>query len=792
MSRFVAELPEWNNPGSRPSSAVIDEGWKINDRPPAAWFNWAWNRVYECLDEIRTTLDRDYAEKKSVPLFTATLSGSTYIVTTPEPAESLVDGMTMNIVIDGDSVDNATLDLDGLGAKNLVYDYDKNVLVKTLQTGRIYNIVYRNNKWHVTNIVNKIERPVLFVGDINQMLYDGYFVMASPFSDGRIAPGDFAFVTSTTFVYSGNSYIRQVVTAVLQGASWVRILNKSNGSVIKDWTEEHGIAYTTKNIDIIKSMSGSGLIANISGLNVTIQPGYVYSEGWLYEKLSSQTIDMTSQANGTINIAIALSGNCVAYTGTKPAGYGPVIATVQKSGATLSNLVRLVTAITLKDGIQATTPSISSNDSTVATTKFVKDVIDQIVVPIPPVTSVNGKVGEVILNKSDIGLGNVENYGVATQEEAEAGVVNDKYMTPLRVKQATAEVSIVAKVYEESSSSTTARTVTIPNIIGYSQMQGKIFWIKSKAVGSDAATTLNVNGLGAKSLQFPSISGAGLASTPGFSNWVRDGGIYGVLYDGTNFVVVNAAYQEASDSQRGIIKVANNLTTTTAGFALDARQGKTLNDAIAAIDVKNNTIYSSYATYSMYDENVSLNWTASIPGITSYSQMAGKVWWLSLSVIDNTEMGFDVVLVPRVGEYYPVQVRININSIGNRDIIYAGFFSECLLFDGCRFGLAFDSANDRFVVVAGYDIKTQPAPYVKTFSPSDWILTGDHYELAIPAEVHQKGTEFTITVYRLEGGVYVTSIAGMYTDFWWKVTVSTGGLVTVLSSSNFSGKVVLV
>ena len=84
------------------------------------------------------------------------------------------------------------------------------------------------------------------------------------------------------------------------------------------------------------------------------------------------------------------------------------------------------------------------------------------------------------------------------------------------------------------------------------------------------------------------------------------------------------------------------------------------------------------------------------------------------------------------------------------------------------------------------------APYVKTFSPSDWILTGDHYELAIPAEVHQKGTEFTITVYRLEGGVYVTSIAGMYTDFWWKVTVSTGGYVTVLSSSNFSGKVVLV
>ncbi len=38
--------------------------------------------------------------------------------------------------------------------------------------------------------------------------------------------------------------------------------------------------------------------------------------------------------------------------------------------------------------------------------------------------------------KADIGLGNVENYGIATQTEAEAGSVNNKYMTPLRVKQA--------------------------------------------------------------------------------------------------------------------------------------------------------------------------------------------------------------------------------------------------------------------------------------------------------------------------------------------------------------------
>ena len=40
------------------------------------------------------------------------------------------------------------------------------------------------------------------------------------------------------------------------------------------------------------------------------------------------------------------------------------------------------------------------------------------------------------VTKAQVGLGNVENYGIATQAEAEAGSVNNKYMTPLRVKQA--------------------------------------------------------------------------------------------------------------------------------------------------------------------------------------------------------------------------------------------------------------------------------------------------------------------------------------------------------------------
>lgn len=56
--------------------------------------------------------------------------------------------------------------------------------------------------------------------------------------------------------------------------------------------------------------------------------------------------------------------------------------------------------------------------------------------PAAPVSSVAGRTGAVTLTKSDVGLGNVENYPVATQAEAQAGTASDRYMTPQRVADA--------------------------------------------------------------------------------------------------------------------------------------------------------------------------------------------------------------------------------------------------------------------------------------------------------------------------------------------------------------------
>ena len=54
------------------------------------------------------------------------------------------------------------------------------------------------------------------------------------------------------------------------------------------------------------------------------------------------------------------------------------------------------------------------------------------------------------VTKSQVGLGSVENYGIATQAEAQAGTSNVKYMTPLRVKEAIGSLGTVKSVNSQS------------------------------------------------------------------------------------------------------------------------------------------------------------------------------------------------------------------------------------------------------------------------------------------------------------------------------------------------------
>ncbi|OBY78425.1 hypothetical protein BBG47_16715 [Paenibacillus sp. KS1] len=50
---FEKDLPQWKEKGVKPPQSKLDEGWKVQDKPPAAWLNWQMNKTYEALKEVQ-------------------------------------------------------------------------------------------------------------------------------------------------------------------------------------------------------------------------------------------------------------------------------------------------------------------------------------------------------------------------------------------------------------------------------------------------------------------------------------------------------------------------------------------------------------------------------------------------------------------------------------------------------------------------------------------------------------------------------------------------------------------
>ena len=77
-------------------------------------------------------------------------------------------------------------------------------------------------------------------------------------------------------------------------------------------------------------------------------------------------------------------------------------------------------------------------------------------------------VANTTITKTDVGLENVQNYGVASQAEAEAGALDNKYMTPLKTAQAIAalaehETVTAASSVDNSTNDNYIKSLTFDN-----------------------------------------------------------------------------------------------------------------------------------------------------------------------------------------------------------------------------------------------------------------------------------------------------------------------------------------
>ncbi len=53
MGNFNERLPKWENVGTEPPASKQTEGWQPQERPPAGWLNWLFNRSYKAIEELQ-------------------------------------------------------------------------------------------------------------------------------------------------------------------------------------------------------------------------------------------------------------------------------------------------------------------------------------------------------------------------------------------------------------------------------------------------------------------------------------------------------------------------------------------------------------------------------------------------------------------------------------------------------------------------------------------------------------------------------------------------------------------
>lgn len=193
--------------------------------------------------------------------------------------------------------------------------------------------------------------------------------------------------------------------------------------------------------------------------------------------------------------------------------------------------------------------------------------------PESPVQSVNGKVGAVTITKSDVSLGSVANYGIATQAEAEAGASDAKYMTPLKAKQAIAALQAVKSVAGK-----TGTVSLVKGDVGLGNVENK----SSATIRGEITKTNVVSGLG---------------YTP-----VKDGGSTPEFISGTEAnrptATDSGRVYFATDTQR-IWKDTGNWTQMGGQEIPIASQ-----DVLGLIKVGANLSISADGTLSAYDDPV--------------------------------------------------------------------------------------------------------------------------------------------------------------------------------------------
>lgn len=176
---FTEKLPEWQAEGIEPPDSKKQTGWEVEDKPPAGWLNWVWNRTFKVLEELRNKVaDKEYVDeaiagvkvdvpdasltvKGKVQLSSATDSTSETMAATPKAVKTVSD--TVKTFANDTFIKKSVLLPDGTDMNNLMdegeYYCPANSSVATFKNApdnqachvKVYRHAGVNQMWYVFN-----------------------------------------------------------------------------------------------------------------------------------------------------------------------------------------------------------------------------------------------------------------------------------------------------------------------------------------------------------------------------------------------------------------------------------------------------------------------------------------------------------------------------------------------------------------------------------------------------------------------------------------------------------------
>lgn len=121
---FSKTLPEWNAVGSVPPDSKKNDGWGVDEKPPADWFNWFFNTAYLALQELQQNAVHN--EKLGVVNGIALLDANGKVLSSSMPtsginATSITQDATHRFATDTEKTTwNAKLDASGYTANDVL------------------------------------------------------------------------------------------------------------------------------------------------------------------------------------------------------------------------------------------------------------------------------------------------------------------------------------------------------------------------------------------------------------------------------------------------------------------------------------------------------------------------------------------------------------------------------------------------------------------------------------------------------------------------------------------------